>query len=68
MMIGLFCQICVLLARSHPVKDIPVVKIESDHLGVMVKLRTFDVEVVGYLGAVYLRHIDFQGTVAQIHV
>ncbi len=56
-----FFQICLNLAERKQNQDVPLLKIVVDSIGTAVKVRTFDLAVTAYLGAIYVQHLQFQG-------
>ncbi|XP_059141648.1 intermembrane lipid transfer protein VPS13A-like [Physella acuta] len=53
-------QISVEILETVEEKDIPFLKLTVNKIGVDMKARTFDLTVDGYLGGIYLQHMQYK--------
>ena len=57
--ISCILQICVTLSQYQGSVDTPLLKVIVDSVGTQLTLRSFDMCVDAFLGAVCLQHLEF---------
>ena len=61
-------QICLTLSQCQRSVVIPTLKVLVDNLGAQLTLRSFDLCIDAFLGAVCLQHLEFSRELCQLFV